>query len=113
VTANSTRHRLEPSPTQTTVWLGDRHIGTVFPLVVEPKPGDPPSDWIGRRRGHPGQRFGNEHRALAYVIGRCPDCRCDPERCVPGEVNDTCLDCEACLNGCPENECEMTEEIRR
>jgi hypothetical protein len=102
---NPTRHRLEPSPTQTTVWLGDRHIGTAFPLVV----GDPGTDWIGRLRGHPGQRFGNEHRALAYVIGRCPECVCDPVLCASDDTGDSCLDCGPCLHGCPEGECDMRE----
>jgi hypothetical protein len=80
---------------------GTIQVGTAFPVVVA----EPDGPWYGRRTGKSAVRFDTRHQALAHIVGGCPDCSCEPDRCVPGEVSDTCLDCTYCLKGCTVNAC--------
>jgi hypothetical protein len=89
-----------------TAWRGTEHVGQAFAVVVD----EPDKHWFGKLRGQDAVRFETRHAALAHVVGGCPDCTCDPILCAEDDSGDSCIDCGACLHGCPEGLCDMTEE---
>jgi hypothetical protein len=89
-------------------YRGHEFVGAAFPSVVHEAAGS----WFGRRRGETARRFDTRHAALAHLVGGCPDCTCDQALCESDETGDSCLDCGACLHGCPEDEHDMTKETR-
>ena len=93
-----------------TAWRGPMFVGAAFPAVTT----QPDGPWFGRRQGQSARRFDTEHSALAYVVRGCPECVCVPFLCRTDDTGEHCADmsCGPCLHGCPEGECDMTEENR-
>ena len=90
------------------VWRGCDRVGLAFPVVVA----RPEGPWFGKLRGQIAQRFPTRHTALAHVVGGCPECTCEPVACAEDDSGDSCLNCGACMNECPEDECSMLKESR-
>lgn len=91
-------------------YRGGRYAGSAFPVPAA----EPDKDWFGRRQGETARRFPSRHAALAHVVGGCPECRCEPERCKADDSGTYCVEvgCGACLNGCPDDLCDMREDRR-
>ena len=89
-------------------WRGSDCVGHAFPKFTN----DPEGLWFGRLRGQTAQLFRTRHKALAYVLGGCPDCLCEPALCRGDDSGQYCelVNCGACLHGCPEDECGMRRD---
>lgn len=83
-------------------------IGNAFPQNLR----HPDGRWYGKRRGVTAVLFDSRHLALAYLLGGCPECQCDPLLCAAYGNGAYCalVNCGVCLNGCPDGECDVTEE---
>lgn len=88
-------------------WRGSEVVGWAFPAVVA----EPDGPWFGRLRGQNAMPFDTRHSALAFVVGGCPDCVCQPVLCEHDDSGRHCEDanCGFCLNGCSAGECPMTQ----
>jgi hypothetical protein len=95
-------------PSELLAWRDGDYIGTIFPQMVMADGGP----WFARRRGETARKFDNRHAALAHVVGGCPECTCDSVLCATDDTGDSCLNCGACLHGCPDDVCDMTEGKR-
>lgn len=89
---------------EVTVWRGSTFGGGCFPVVVA-KPDD---EWFAHKPGAAAVKFSSRHQALAWLLGGCPDCLCEPGMCDGARLYCDIRDCRACLAGCPENTCDMT-----
>jgi hypothetical protein len=91
-------------------YRGDEWIGHAFPRVYGVSSAD--RTWYVKRPGLTARRFATRHAALAHLVGGCPGCVCVPALCESDETGASCMDCVACLHGCPEDLCDMTKENR-
>lgn len=104
---------LIPHPINGMTFLADRDgmcLGEIFAWRVS----QPDGSWCVRLGGQVARKFPSEHAALAFLVGGCPECRCTPELCESDDTGQHCIDagCGVCLNGCPEDVCDVLKEAK-
>jgi hypothetical protein len=63
------------------------------------------AEWRARRTCEPyDYRVASRHAGIAYFVGGCPDCVCNPVLCAADDTGESCLDCGFCMHGCSADE---------
>jgi hypothetical protein len=92
---------LERHPGSLYAFDGTILAGRASPWVKD----EPDGDWYARRTGKKALRLPGRHQALAHIVGGCPDCSCEPEKCRTDDSGDSCMGCGYCLDGCSADLC--------